>query len=177
MSPRTRALVFLLSTPLVVLVLVGGLLGAVQTPERATPKHLRVFHDVQTMIFGAYVEPVNIETVMDGAMRGLTDGLDPMTSYLPPDEVKFVESGAALPPGEVGLVVAHQYYLRVVGVRDGSPAARAGLQSGDVIRAIDGKPTRDMSTFTGTRLLSGPVGSSVAKSNATSAVRALGVNG
>ena len=40
-----------------------------------------------------------------------------------------------------------QFYLRVVGVRDGSPAARAGLQSGDFIRAIDDKPTRDMSAL------------------------------
>jgi carboxyl-terminal processing protease len=161
MSSRTRALVFLISTPLVVLVLVGGLLGAVQSPGRNTPNHLKVFGDVYSMIFGAYVEPVNVDTVMDGAMRGLTEGLDPMTSYLQPEEVKLVESGTPLPAGDIGVVVAHQYYLRVVGVREGSAADRAGLMSGDYIRAIDGKPTRDMSTFSGARLLRGPVGSSV----------------
>ena len=58
-------------------------------------------------------------------------------------------------------MVTRQFYLRVLGVRDGSPAARAGLQTGDFIRMIDDKPTRDMSAFTGTRLLRGAPGSKV----------------
>ena len=72
-----------------------------------------------------------------------------------------VESGAALPAGDVGLELTRQYYLRVIAARDGSPAAKAGLQTGDYVRAIDGKPTRDMSVFEGTRLLRGAPGSKV----------------
>ncbi len=49
----------------------------------------------------------------------------------------------------------------MVGVRDGSPAAKAGIQTGDYIRMIDQKPTRDMSAVTGTRLLRGAAGSKV----------------
>ena len=45
--------------------------------------------------------------------------------------------------------------------RDGSPAAKAGLRTGDFIRGIDDKPTRDMSAFEGTRLLRGAPGSKV----------------
>ena len=41
---------------------------------------------------------------------------------------------APLPPADVGLVVTRQFYLRVLGVRDGSPAAKAGLQTGDFVR-------------------------------------------
>ena len=52
-------------------------------------------------------------------------------------------------------------YLRVIAARDGSPAAKAGLQTGDYVRAIDGKPTRDMSVFEGSRLLKGQPGSKV----------------
>ena len=48
-----------------------------------------------------------------------------------------------------------------MGVRDGSPAAQAGLQTGDFLRAIDGKPTRDMSAIEATRLLRGAPGSKV----------------
>ena len=51
--------------------------------------------------------------------------------------------------------------FRSLGVRDGSPAARAGLRTGDFIRGIDGKPTREISTFTGMRLLRGAPGSKV----------------
>jgi carboxyl-terminal processing protease len=162
MAPRTRVLVFLLSTPFVVLILVGGLLGATRMPmAQDGVTHLRVFNQVVQMILGAYVEPVNIDKVMDGAMRGLADGLDSSSSYLTPDEVKRIESRQPLPSGDVGLTVSRQYYLRVVGVRDGSPADIAGIQTGDYIRAIGETPTRDMSTFTGTRLLRGAPGSKV----------------
>jgi carboxyl-terminal processing protease len=49
----------------------------------------------------------------------------------------------------------------VIAARDGSSAAKAGLQTGDYVRAIDGKPTRDLSVFEGSRLLRGQPGSKV----------------
>jgi carboxyl-terminal processing protease len=72
-----------------------------------------------------------------------------------------VAAGEAPPAGEVGLELTRQYYLRVLAARDGSPAARGGLRTGDFIRAIDGRPTRDMSVFEGSRQLRGKPGSSV----------------
>jgi carboxyl-terminal processing protease len=163
MAPRTRLLVFLVSTPLVALVTVGGVIGE---PKTVAPQQslgdLRVFYDVVSLIRDAYVEPVNVDKVMDGAMRGLTDGLDSSSAFLQPEEVRAFETKAAAPAGDVGLMVTRQFYLRVLGVRDGSPAARAGLQAGDYIRMIDGKPTRDMSAVTGRRLLAGAPGSKVA---------------
>jgi carboxyl-terminal processing protease len=51
--------------------------------------------------------------------------------------------------------------LRVIAARDDSPAAKAGLQTGDYVRAIDGKPARDLSVFEGMRLLRGEPGSKV----------------
>jgi carboxyl-terminal processing protease len=162
MAPRTRLLVFLVSTPLVALVTVGGVIGE---PKTVAPQQslgdLRVFYDVVSLIRDAYVEPVNVDKVMDGAMRGLTDGLDSSSAFLQPEEVKAFETKTAAPAGDIGLMVTRQFYLRVLGVRDGSPAARAGLQAGDYIRMIDGKPTRDMSAVTGRRLLAGAPGSKV----------------
>jgi len=49
----------------------------------------------------------------------------------------------------------------VIAARDGSPGAKAGLQTGDYVRAIDGTPTRDMSVFAGSRLLHGQPGTKV----------------
>ena len=63
--------------------------------------------------------------------------------------------------GNVGLELTRQYYLRVIAARDGSPAAKAGLATGDYIRAIDGAPTREMSVWAGHRLLRGAPGSKV----------------
>jgi len=161
MLRRLRVLVLLVSTPLVVLVLVGGLLGTVGPTAQTATEDLRVFDDVIRLIFGAYVEPASVDDVMDGAMRGLTDSLDSSTSYLTPEEVRSIDDDAPLPTGDLGLTVTRQYYLRIVGVEDGSPAALAGLRSGDFIRTIGDIPTRDMSAFAGERLLRGAVGSSV----------------
>jgi carboxyl-terminal processing protease len=59
----------------------------------------------------------------------------------------------------VGLELTRQYYLRVVSAREGSPAAKAGLRTGDYVRMIDDRPTREMSAYEGNRLLRGPAGS------------------
>lgn len=161
MSSRTRAIVLIVSTPLVALVVIGGLVGAARVPQDGV-RPLKVFEDVITLVVRAYVEEVEVDRVMDGAMRGLADGLDSSSGYLTPAEVRVVEAGAPLPVGEIGITVERRFYLRVLGVRDGSPAERAGIKSGDFIRAIDGQPTRDMSAHAGTRLLRGAPGSKVA---------------
>ena len=161
MAPRTRWMVFLVSTPLVMLVTVGGLMGVPKAAPQQSMADLRVLNDVVGLVTNAYVEPVDIDKVMDGAMRGLAEGLDPASAFLVPDEVRAIETKAPLPAGDLGLMVERQFYLRVMGVRDGSPAAKAGLQSGDYVRMIDAKPTRDMSAFTGRRLLRGAPGTKV----------------
>lgn len=161
MARQTRWFVFLVSTPLVALVTIGGVIGTPRAAEQESFAHLRVFEDVLRLVLNAYVEDVNVDRVMDGAMRGLTDGLDTSSAFLQPDEVRAIESKAPLPTADTGLVVTRQFYLRVLGVRDGSPAARAGLQTGDLVRMIDGKPTRDMSSHMGMRLLRGEPGSKV----------------
>jgi carboxyl-terminal processing protease len=149
-----------ISAPVVAFAIVGGFLGRVLARED-TYQHLKVFDDVVSMITNSYVEPVNVDKVMNGAMRGLADGLDPDSAYLTPQEVKQVESGAALPNGDVGLDLTKQYYLRVVAARDRSPAAKAGLRTGDYVRAIDNQPTRELSVWEGMRALRGAPGSTV----------------
>jgi carboxyl-terminal processing protease len=160
MTFRTRLVVVLVSTPLVAFAVVGGLLGKTVARED-TYQHLRVFEDVVNLILGNYVEPVNVDRVMEGALRGLAESLDPDSSYLPPELVPAVENRTPPEPGDTGLELTRQYYLRVVSARDGSPAARAGLRTGDYVRAIDGTSTRTMSLVEGQRRLRGPVGSKV----------------
>ncbi len=161
MTTRTRFTVLLISTPMLAFVLLGGLRGRASAGGDDTFQHLRVFEDVVSLIVSNYVEEVKVDRVMDGAMRGLADGLDPDSAYLTPQQVKAVESGEPLPAGDVGVELTRQYYLRVIAARDQSPAAKAELQTGDYIRAIDNKPTRDMSVFEGMRLLRGAPGTRV----------------
>jgi carboxyl-terminal processing protease len=161
MSSRTRAIVMAISAPVIAFAILGGFLGKVMARED-TYQHLKVFDDVVSLIANNYVEPANIAKVMNGAMRGLADGLDPDSAYLSPDEVKQVESNKELPTGDVGIDLTRQYYLRVIAARDNSPAAKAGLRTGDYVRAINDKPTREMSVWEGVRALRGAPGSKVA---------------
>jgi len=163
MTTKTRLSVLLISTPLLAFVIIGGLIGnnAAARGDDSAFAHLRVFDDVVSLVMSNYVEEVKVDRVMEGAMRGLAEGLDPDSAYLTPPELKIAEAGGALPEGDIGIELTRTFYLRVIAARDNSPAAKAGLQSGDYVRAIDGKPTRDMSVLEGTRLLHGAPGSKV----------------
>jgi carboxyl-terminal processing protease len=160
MSSRTRVIVMSITAPIVAFAILGGFLGKVMARED-TYQHLKIFDDVVNMIANYYVEEADIDKVMLGAMHGLADSLDPDSAYLTPAEVKQVESGAVLPAGGVGIELTRQYYLRVIAARDNSPAAKAGLHTGDYIRAINDKPTREMSVWEGVRALRGAPGSKV----------------
>jgi len=160
MSSRTRVIVMSISAPVIAFAIVGGFLGRVMARED-TYQHLKIFDDVVSLISSSYVETADIDKVMKGAMHGLAEGLDPDSAYLTVDQVKQVESGAPLPPGGVGLELTRQYYLRVIAARDNSPAAKAGLRTGDYIRAINEMPTREMSVWEGVRALRGTPGSKV----------------
>ena len=160
MTSRTRLCVLAVSTPLIVFALVGGYLGQAMAKDD-TYQHLRVFDDVVTHVVNNYVEEVDLKQAMRGAMRGLAEALDADSAFLTPDLVRTVESNTSAGPADVGIELVRQYYLRVVSAREGSPAAKAGLRTGDFIRAIDNKPTRDMSSYEGARLLHGALGSKV----------------
>ncbi|HVZ20163.1 MAG TPA: S41 family peptidase [Vicinamibacterales bacterium] len=156
MTSRTRFWVLAVSTPIIAFAVLGGYLGQVWAND-ATFQHLRVFDDVFSLVLNNYVEEVNVQKAMHGAMDGLAEGLDADSGFLTPDLARTV--GTPLGAADIGVDVTRQYYLRIIDVRAGSPAAKAGLRTGDFIRAIDDKSTRDMSTYEGTRLLHGQAGS------------------
>src|SRR3954470_11391570 len=171
MTTRTRLSVLLISTPLLAFIVLGAVRGRAADGDQ-TFQHLRVFEDVVSLILNNYVEDPKVDNVMEGAMRGLADSLDPDSAYLTASEARSLEAPgcaaavptaacAGTPTGDVGIELTRQYYLRVIAARDGSPADKAGLQTGDYVRAIDGKPARDLSVFEGMRLLRGAPGSKV----------------
>lgn len=161
MTTRTRLSILFISTPLLAFVVFGGVMGKASTGGDQTLQHLRVFEDVVSLILNNYVEDAKVGKVMEGAMRGLADGLDPDSAYLTAADVKSMDAGDKPAAGDVGIELTRQYYLRVIAARDDSPAAKAGLQTGDYVRAIDGKPARDLSVYEGMRLLRGAPGSKV----------------
>lgn len=159
MSARTRLIVLMASAPLILFVMLGGLLTRVSAGEDSY-SYLGTFMEVFTLVTESYVEEVDVDKVMNGAMRGLAEGAGPDSAYLTSEQVAWYQKGDVA-AGDIGLVLTRQYYLRVVAVADGSPAARAGIRTGDYLRAIDGKPAREISAVVGERALRGKPGSKV----------------
>lgn len=160
MRIRGRVLVLAVSMTVVAFAVIGGFMSKAIARQESY-QYLRTFEDVVSLILNNYVEEVNIDKVMHGAMHGLADGLDPDSAYLDAGQLKVFEKGDLGGPGQPGIELTRQYYLRVIAARDGSPAARAGLMPGDYIRAIDGQSTRDTSVYEGQRLLRGKPGTKV----------------
>ena len=75
MTKRTRLSVLLISTPILAFIVLGNVMGRASDGD-ATFQHLRVFEDVVSLILNNYVEDPKVDSVMEGAMRGLADSLD-----------------------------------------------------------------------------------------------------
>lgn len=161
MSPRVRLLVALASTSLVAYTLLGSLPGRVAGDT--TYGQLAVFNEVVRLVNEAYVEPVNMDRALASADLGLTEALDGDSAYL--DEAEFrayQEPAQASADAEIGVTLTRRFaFLMVVSTRPGSPAERAGLRAGDVIKTIDGRHTRAIPAPVGERLLRGAPGSLV----------------
>jgi carboxyl-terminal processing protease len=160
MKIRGRVLVLAVSLPVIAFAVVGGFMSKAIAREDSY-QYLRIFEDVVSLILNNYVEEVNVDKVMHGAMHGLADGLDPDSAYLDVQQVKVLDKGDTGGTAQTGIELTRQYYLRVIAARDGSPAAKAGLMPGDYIRAIDGQSTRDTTVYEGQRLLRGRAGTTV----------------
>ena len=160
MKIRGRVLVLAVSMPIIAFAVIGGFMSKAIAREDSY-QYLRIFEDVVSLILNNYVEAVDVDKVMHGAMHGLADGLDPDSAYLDANQVKVLDKGDLGGSAQTGLEITRQYYLRVIAARDGSPAAKAGLMPGDYIRAIDGQSTRDVTVYEGARLLRGRPGTKV----------------
>ncbi len=118
----------------------GGL-RAEATPEAQNPyQSVAQMGRVLVQIENSYVDPVERGKLLEGAIKGMVDNLDPHSSYLPPDEWKQFQNDTEGKFGGVGLEVdGRGEKLIVIAPIEGSPAARAGIKSGDQIIAVDGE--------------------------------------
>lgn len=164
MSHRARLLVALVSTGLIGYVAVGSLLGMGVGKALGDTSYgqLAIFNEVVRLVIDAYVEPVNLDRAMAGARLGMSDALDGDSSYLDPEQWKLVQQAPAETDAEIGVVLTRRFaFVMVVAARPGSPAARAGLGAGDLLKSIDERHTRPMPALVAERLLRGAPGSSV----------------
>ena len=161
MNSRAKFLVVVSSTFLVLLLLLGTVLGKGSTPD-SPYRHLGVYTEVLSRIKSEYVEEPDLKSVTLGALNGLLESIDPFASYLNADQYKEYQKHSDANKADVGLILSKRFgYIGVVSVFPGSPAAKAGLGTGDIIETIKGVGTRDMPLAYANLLLRGTAGSTI----------------
>ena len=147
MSKHLKIGVLSLSFLIVLLVVLGGLgVLAASNNNDGAYRQLGVYSEVLSRIRTEYVEEPNFSAVTSGALHGLLDSLDANSSYLNPEEYKFYKSHQNDGRANIGATVSRRFgYAAVVSVLPGGPADKAGIQTGDIIEAIEGKSTHEMS--------------------------------
>ena len=165
MTARLKFWIVFCSTLLTVMLVIGALMGKDQGKEGAY-KPLGVYSEVLRHIKSDYVEDPDMSKVTRGALHGLIEHLDPMSSYLGAEEhASFKESQSNPDKGtglSTGLVVHKRVgYVTVLSVLPGSSAEKAGIRTGDLIEAVDGLSTRPMPPAYLYALLSGKPDTSV----------------
>ena len=106
---------------------------------------LRAFTEVLDRIRSAYVEPVSDTTLLENAIRGMLDGLDPHSAYLDEAAFKDLQEATTGQFGGVGIEVSiEDGFVLVISPIDDTPAERAGIRPGDVIVSLNDKPLKGM---------------------------------
>jgi len=123
---------------------------------------LKAFGDVLSTVQGSYVEEPNVDELVNGAIKGMLQTLDPHSSYLTPEMLKQVEVETKGSFGGLGIEIGvKDGVLTVIAPIDDTPAFRAGLQAGDKIIRIESEPTRDMNVMDAVKRLRGEPGTKV----------------
>ena len=123
---------------------------------------LRTFAEVLDRVKAAYVEPVDDKTLLENAIKGMLSNLDPHSAYLGPEDFAELQESTSGEFGGLGIEVGTEDgFIKVVSPIDDTPAAAAGIQPGDLIVQIDGKPTKGQSMNEAVDSMRGKPGSSI----------------
>ncbi len=123
---------------------------------------LNLFGDVFERVRSDYVEKVSDKELIHAAINGMLTSLDPHSGYLDKQHARSMEIQTKGSFGGLGIeVTMEDGWVKVVSPIDGTPAARAGLQPGDLITKLDGKAVMGMSLQEAVKKMRGPVGSDI----------------
>jgi carboxyl-terminal processing protease len=127
-----------------------------------TYKELKIFTDVLDIVEKTYVDPVDSKQLIRGAIKGMIGTLDPHSSYLSPDAYKEFQINTHGEFEGLGIVITKvDGIITVISPIEGTPAFRAGVESGDKIIKVEGEETKDMDIEEAVKKMRGPKGTSV----------------
>ena len=125
-------------------------------------EQLDLFGDIFERIRAQYVEDVDAAALIEAAIDGMLTSLDPHSSYLSPDDAADMREATRGEFGGLGIEVTQEEgFIKVVSPIDGTPAAEAGIASGDFITAVDGENLLGLTLDEAVELMRGPVGSEI----------------
>jgi len=135
---------------------------AQEKQEQDTYRDLETFADVLTLLQQHYVDPIDTNKVIIGAINGMLSSLDPHSSYMAPDEFKELQEETKGSFSGIGIeITIKDAILTVVSPIEGTPAFKAGIRAGDQIIGIDGASTKNMTLMQAVKKLRGKKGSKV----------------
>lgn len=135
-----------------------------QTPSWAQQRYasLQNFTKVLNLIQQYYVEEVDTEKLIYGAIKGMLKELDPHTNFMPPDMFKEFENETSGEFGGLGIEISVQNgILTIISPIEDTPAFKAGIKAGDRVVAIDSKSTKGLSLVEASQYLRGKKGTRV----------------
>jgi len=154
---------FVISALLIVLTLsLGGSVASKGTDSGATYEQLRLFTEVLSIVQNQYVDEVPPRDLIYSAIKGTLRGLDPHSSFLDPESYREMQVETSGSFGGLGIeITLRDDVLTIVAPIEGTPAYRAGLQTGDRIIKIDGLTTKDLQLSDAVKRMRGKPGSKV----------------
>ena len=123
----------------------SGFYRSLSASDEETYKGLKLFSDVIDLIEKNYVDPVETKDLIQKAIQGMVQSLDPHSQLLPPEAFEELQIDTKGEFGGIGIVISMEKgALTVISPIEGTPAYNAGMKSGDIIIKVDGESTKDM---------------------------------
>mgnify|MGYP001329031967 FL=1 len=130
--------------------------------DKTIYQKIDLFSEVLDKINKEYVEDINQSDVMDAAINGVLQSLDPYSAYMSPDSFRDMQTETSGQFGGLGIEVSMEAgVVKVISPIDGSPAYEAGLKAGDYIVKINNEQVQGKTLSEAVEIMRGPVGSDI----------------
>jgi carboxyl-terminal processing protease len=140
----------------------GPLMAQEAAPESNLFEQLDLFGDIFERIRGQYVEDVDSKKLIEAAINGMLTSLDPHSSYLNAEDAADMNTQTRGEFGGLGIEVTQEEgFVKVISPMDGTPAAKAGILSGDFITHVDGVSVQGITLDEAVDKMRGEVGTDI----------------
>ena len=151
-------------TKLIKVIFILGLLttNLYSSTDKKLYQKIDLFGEVLDKVRKEYVDEIDQSEMIDSAINGALQSLDPYSSYMSPEIFKSVETDTKGEFGGLGIEVGMEAgVIKVIAPIDDTPASRVGIKSGDYIVKIDDKQVQGKSLMEAVKMMRGPVGSKI----------------